>query len=249
MQVALFKRQGLHTMRYEERPKGKELQIIEPILLTEALTDQAMRQWENKRNQPITPSSGSAHRTPDALRERPPDYPGHLETVEVTRSGAPLIVRPAWPGDISLLIQLFNCLSRRTVEFRFLFTVKCLPQQWLEAFSSIDYERDVAMVASRATRYGERILGACHIFRDDEPDSGEVSTVVGDLWQRKGIGTLLLARSMVIARKLGMTNLWGLISADNKAGLAMARKFRFEKRYDPEEGLYRLERGTQVGDS
>lgn len=229
-------------MRCEKKQEVKGTGFWRDSLYRKPVSGPAMQESQNKPDQPIRPSSSFADSLFRVRGDQPSPYPRHLESVEVTRSGAPILIRPAWAGDVPLLIQLFNCLSWRSIEFRFLCNIKSLPRQWLEAFCSIDYDRDVAMVAARATRYGERIVAACHIFRDHESNSGEVALVVADPWQRKGIGTLLLARSMVIARRLGMRSIWGLVPMENKPGLALAEKFRFRRNPEREEGLYRFER-------
>ena len=74
---------------------------------------------------------------------------------------------------------------------------------------------------------------------------GEIAVVVGDIWQRKGIGSVLLEHCIQIAREIGITSLWALVSVDNSVALALAEKFGFSQKVSPDLETAELEKILQ----
>lgn len=97
------------------------------------------------------------------------------------------------------------------------------------------------MVAVEESDLRNRIIGVCRIMRKHGSVKGEIAVVVGDAWQEKGIGTLLLERSIQIARELGMRTLWGLTSCENTRVIEMAEKYGFRLKEASESGHCELE--------
>jgi acetyltransferase len=85
------------------------------------------------------------------------------------------------------------------------------------------------------------MLGLCGILRHPGSTRGELAVVVCDQWQGKGVGAKLVEISVQVARDLGMTDLWGIISPENTTMLAVAEKLGFSKRKDPHADLYEIE--------
>ncbi|HTY21908.1 MAG TPA: GNAT family N-acetyltransferase, partial [Desulfomonilaceae bacterium] len=122
-----------------------------------------------------------------------------------------------------------------------------LTPMWIKRFTHINYAQDVAMVATEETESHERILGVCRIMRQSEIIRGEIAVVVGDAWQRRGIGTILMERSISIARKLGIRSIWGIVSPENTKMLAMANKLGFSVQLDAEAGVYEMKMELSSG--
>ncbi len=175
-------------------------------------------------------------------------YPEHLQTTGFTKDGFRITVRPIMPEDAPRLVDLFSRLSKETIYFRFLADLKSLPEEWLPRFTRIDYASDVVMVAGKEIDYRERILGVCRIMRRPESTRAEMAVVVEDAWQNKGIGTIIVLRSMGIAKDVGIKVLWGNASADNVKTLIWARKLGFSSRRDPQTDLYYLEKSIADGE-
>jgi len=70
---------------------------------------------------------------------------------------------------------------------------------------------------------------------------GEMGVVVGDPWQGKGIGTILLERSLRVAQDLGIKSIWGIVARENGKMLDLARKFGFSFQLEQEGNLYEIE--------
>jgi len=168
-------------------------------------------------------------------------YPAHYQTKAFTKDGSLISIRPIRSDDEALLLDLFNRLSKDTISFRFLADLKSLPGEWLHYFTRIDYAQDVAMVAVKEIESRERILGVCRVMRKPGSTRGEIAVVVADNWQGKGIGKILLQRSIRISKELGIRVVWGIVSSENKRFLAMAEKLGFSSKLDAEAGLYEIE--------
>ena len=60
-----------------------------------------------------------------------------------------------------------------------------------------------------------RLIGVARYVRGAEPQLAEVSVVVGDDWQRRGVATLLLEQLVERARAAGITHFVALVMDDN----------------------------------
>lgn len=168
-------------------------------------------------------------------------YPSHYRTRAFIKDGSLITIQPIKPEDGPRLVEFFNSLSEASVFFRFLDKLKALPEEWVAYFTRIDYDQNVAMVAMKEIESRERILGVCRIMRKPGSARGEMAVVVGDPWQGKGIGAILLERSLGIARDLGIKAVWGIVARENGKMLDLARKFGFSTQLDQEADLYEIE--------
>lgn len=157
------------------------------------------------------------------------------------RDSLTVFIRPIKREDAHLLVEFFRCLSPRTVFLRFLTNLQALPLEWVKEFTDIDYGRDVALVALEEADLQEKIIGVCRVMRKTGSTRGEIAAVVGDAWQDRGIGTILLERTIQVARELEMRTLWGLVSSDNARVIAMAEKYGFRLKEVSESGHCELE--------
>jgi acetyltransferase len=168
-------------------------------------------------------------------------YPSQYERRFFSGDGALLLIRPIKPDDATLLVDFFDYLSEQTIFYRFLANLENLPPEWVEHFTRIDYNRDVALVVVEKSDGKDRILGVCRIMRNPGSTRGEVAIVVGDQWQGNAIGSALLSQCIQIARELGMHSLWGLLSTENSKALSLAEKFGFRPKGHSELGTMEVE--------
>ena len=141
------------------------------------------------------------------------------------REGAILRMRPLEVGDREALIALFHRCSAETKRFRFLRMVTSLPDAILDQLVSVDGRRHVALVVVHGEGDASQIVavGRYHA-RDDSSDVAEVSFLVEDTMQRKGIGTVLLDTLAEMARENGLTRFSADVLADNRTMLSVFRK-------------------------
>jgi len=163
------------------------------------------------------------------------------DTLIFTKDGNPIYIRPLKSSDADLVEDLFKSLSPRSIFFRFLRHWKSVPPEIIAYFRKIDCDLNVAMVALNGSSPEERILGLCGILRKPGSEKGELAVVVRDEWQGVGIGAELVKASLPVAKKLGMKELWGIISPENTTMIAIATKLGFRLSYHRESDIYEIE--------
>jgi acetyltransferase len=154
-------------------------------------------------------------------------YPDQLEERTRTKTGIDIFVRPIRPEDASLLVELFESLSPKSVYRRFFTPMKRLPHSMLARFTQIDYDRHIALVALSVSKSKESMLGVSRVIMERNQKVAEFSVIVSDPWQGKGIGAALLQRCLAIAKDRGIEKVMGTVLAENTQMLALGKKLGF----------------------
>jgi acetyltransferase len=154
-------------------------------------------------------------------------YPTHLVSHWRLDDGTELTIRPIRPED-ARIEQTFVCtLSPQSRYFRFMESLQELTPQMLVRFTQIDYDREMALIAT-TTRDGEEVeIAVARYGTNPDGESCEFAIVVADEWQCRGLGTRLLSLLIDHARARGLRRMEGTVLADNAAMLALARKLGF----------------------
>ena len=141
------------------------------------------------------------------------------------RDGSVLRMRPLLPGDRESLLRLFNRCSPETKRFRFLRMITSLPDSMLDQLVSVDGRENVALVVLQGKGEAEQIVAVGRYHATPERrEVAEVSFLVEDAMQRKGIGTALLDTLAEIARENGLYYFSADVLADNRTMLSVFRK-------------------------
>jgi acetyl coenzyme A synthetase (ADP forming)-like protein len=142
-----------------------------------------------------------------------------------------LRVRVAHSGDRQALIDMFSRCSTETIRFRFLHLVKALPTELLNQITTGSDSRTVALVVVQGAKGAldasstERIIAVgIYSVVEETPDVAEVSFLVEDAMQRRGIGTILLDTLAELARSSGIARFSADVMADNRTMLSVFRK-------------------------
>jgi RimJ/RimL family protein N-acetyltransferase len=125
----------------------------------------------------------------------------HLEPVErVLRDGTPVLIRALEPGDGDALRAFHQGLSPQTVYYRFFCARGALTDAEVEYFTHVDQRSRVALAAFD----GARLVAVARYDRIPGTTDAEIACVVTDAWQGRGLGTILLARLVEVARRSGV---------------------------------------------
>lgn len=165
-------------------------------------------------------------------------YPNHYESYITCKSGDKLLVRPIWPEDAPLMVELFESLSPQSIYRRFFTKLTELPQSMLARFTQIDYDREIALVAISFSGSKEKMVGVARVVSGANIKRAECAVLVADQWQRKGIGSELLKRCLEISHKRGIKEIFGIIMAGNKQMLALGKKMGLNINWCPSENEY-----------
>jgi acyl-CoA hydrolase/RimJ/RimL family protein N-acetyltransferase len=148
-------------------------------------------------------------------------YPREYETTRILNDGSSLFVRPVKPSDDKALRDMFYALSEKSIAFRFFQSIKAFPLKFIQDFTTIDFSKDMAVAALVQDLGGEQIVGVAHYFLDPATKRAEVSFLVRDDWQVKGIGTDLLKILTDIARKRGIIGFEARVLVQNQLMMAV----------------------------
>jgi RimJ/RimL family protein N-acetyltransferase len=158
-------------------------------------------------------------------------YPAHLVESTTLRDGLALTIRPIRAADIRLERAFVDGLSPSTRYQRLLSGRQLLPGE-LKRLTDIDYRRELALVAVATIDGEDRLLGVARYVRDDGVAARgcDFALVIGDAWQGRGLGELLLRRLLHAALADGIEVVGGITLSSNGPMLALAMKLGFSAR-------------------
>src|SRR5215813_10209261 len=158
------------------------------------------------------------------------------------RDGAALRVRSMRRDDRQALKDLFARCSPESIRFRFLHQVKELTEDMLDRLTDTDSSGHVALVVAQGEGRDERVVAVGRYQVEEErPGVAEVSFLVEDAMQRRGIGTLLLDALAELARERGVTRFSADVLADNRQMLSVFRKAGYGLSATTSYGVTQLE--------
>jgi acetyltransferase len=176
---------------------------------------------------------------PNRLAIKP--YPKEQEE-SLTWNGTPILLRPIRPEDEPQYRDLLSALTPEDMHFRFFCTVRQLPHSQLARLTQIDYDREMAFVATGSTADGSQgILGSVRAVADPDNIHSEFAITVRSGIQGRGLGKLLLQKIISYCRQRGTRELVGEILADNSRMLALAKQLGFRIQQEAlEPGVMRV---------
>jgi acetyl coenzyme A synthetase (ADP forming)-like protein len=158
------------------------------------------------------------------------------------RDGAVLRMRALQQDDRESLIALFNRCSPETIRYRFLRMITALPASLLDEMLAVDGQKHVALVVTQGEGEDEKIAAVgAYIAEHNRPGVAEVSFLVEDAMQRRGIGTVLLDTLAEIARAHSITRFSADVLADNRLMLSVFRKAGYALSSNISYGVTHLE--------
>lgn len=144
-----------------------------------------------------------------------------------THTGLDFEVRPARPGDVPLLMAMFDGLSPASRFQRFNRPLDDPSPESVrreaERLLAMGPEEGRLWIASVAQPGGGSRPIAVIRYNVIPPDVAEVGLSVGDAWQRQGVGSALLRFVVEQAAAAGIRLLSGLFRQDNPAVRALLR--------------------------
>ena len=154
-------------------------------------------------------------------------YPADLERDVPLRDGGTIHLRPIRPDDGRRLQAFHGRLSRDSIFFRFFSPLPILTDERAAYFTTVDYDRRLAIVAVERDENGaEQIVGVVRYDRSDE-SSAEFALIVEDRYQHHGIGSTLLVALVEAARARGLRTLAGDVLAENRRMIGLLRESGF----------------------
>jgi acetyltransferase len=154
-------------------------------------------------------------------------YPTHLVSTWQPASGPAVTLRPVRPEDAEMEQAFVRSLSPESRYFRFMDTLRELTPSMLVRFTQIDYDREMAFVATVPEGAGEAEIGVCRYVANPDGESCEFAIVIADDWHRKGLGRRLMGQLIDVARARGLRSMIGHVLAENRGMLQLCQGLGF----------------------
>ncbi|HJW27462.1 MAG TPA: GNAT family N-acetyltransferase [Rhodocyclaceae bacterium] len=208
-----------------ELPWVKELEI-NPLLMDEA-----------------GPIAADARIVIDSALGRERERYGHLAIYPYPTSlvqewqleGRTVTVRPVRPEDAPLEQEFVRSMSEESRRFRFMDSTTELPPTLLARFTQIDYNREMALIATVHEDGKDREIGSARYALSPDGESVEFALAVADELQRCGLGRRLMAMLMDCARQSGYRAMVGDVLTDNAKMLGLVESLGFSILPHPED--------------
>ena len=156
------------------------------------------------------------------------------------------VLRPIRPEDAHGLQTFIQGLSERSRYMRFVSMMRELTPRMLARYTQIDYHRELALVVTTRVpnpadrgRETEIIIGLAHYLRHADGQGAEYALVIGDDWQRLGLGGCLMKKLLVAAREQGLEYIDGVVLTENRPMLELMKQLGFVSERDTEDSSVR----------
>ncbi len=169
-------------------------------------------------------------------------YPRRLVQAKKFKDGSPWTLRPIRPEDAEPLQDFIRGLSDESRYMRFVSMMRELTPRMLARYTRIDYDRELALVATvqepnpeNRGHVREVIIGLAHYLRNPDGRGAEYALVIGDNWQRRGLGAQLMGGLIQAAEAQGLTYIDGVVLASNRPMLTLMTSLGFQNDHDEED--------------
>jgi len=148
-------------------------------------------------------------------------YPVHLIQEWQTNDGKVVTIRPIRPEDADMEQEFVKNMSDESRYYRFMDTMRELTQTMLVRFTQIDYDREMALVATIADKGADakegrdKQIGVARYVVNPDGESVEFALAVGDDWQKCGVGRKLMTALIECARMKGYRAVVGDVLSTN----------------------------------
>ncbi len=138
-----------------------------------------------------------------------------------------LLLRPIKPEDAPLLAEMYATISEEAFHGRFFQSSRKASQGMCERQCSIDYDREMGIVAEVKENGKKRIIGMGILITEPGQKSGEFAILVHDDYQGKGLGYKLIDMLIGIAQDKGLEEIFGIVLTKNRRMLSVCKMLGF----------------------
>lgn len=150
---------------------------------------------------------------------------GDLESRRLTLADGRYLLRPLHPSDIRRLQEFFYSHTLETIQMRYGYAVTRMPRERAYDLVNVDQSHDLALAIFETQGPRAIIHAVGRYYLDPDGKSAEVAFVVRESKRRCGMASTLMDAILAVARKRGLTSVWGRVRKDNLPMLALFRRY------------------------
>ncbi len=154
-------------------------------------------------------------------------YPAELVTSWQSKAGEAVTLRPIRPEDAAIEQTFVRNLSAESRRFRFMDTLRELTPRMLARFTQIDYDREMALIATVVRDASEVEIGVCRYITNPDGSSCEFAIVVADDQQGRGLGRRMMTQLIEVALTRGLQTMIGYVLGSNRSMLSLCQSLGF----------------------
>ena len=163
-------------------------------------------------------------------------YPRHLIETLPWDQGGTLTLRPIRPEDEARHLDFFHKLDPEDVRMRMFSARRSLEHSELARLTQIDYEREMAFLATVTNADGaEETIGSVRGISDPNNDEAEFAVIVRSDMKGRHLGWVLMDKLIRYLRANGTQRVVGTILKENAGMLDLARSLGFVITRHPED--------------
>jgi acetyltransferase len=168
-------------------------------------------------------------------------YPKELEETVFLNTGRKVLLRPIRPEDEPAHLAFLDRLAPQDLYFRFFSAVNKFDHARLARFTQIDYDREMAFIATAPGEHGApETLGVVRTVCDADNISAEFAVVVRTDLKGQGLGRLLLDKIIQYCRARGTLCIVGEVLRENTVMLELAKRAGFREEFRAGTGTVSL---------
>jgi acetyltransferase len=146
----------------------------------------------------------------------------------ITWQEKPLLLRPIKPEDGPEHLDFFNALDPEDVRYRMFIRVRELQPSQLARLTQIDYDREMAFIATRQREQGGwETLGVARAIADPDNVTAEFAIIVRSDLKGLGLGKILMAKLIDYCRSRGTQRIEGEALSHNLRVINLASRLGF----------------------
>lgn len=156
-------------------------------------------------------------------------YPQHLEESTLWH-GQPLTIRPIRPEDEAQHLAFLRQMTPEDIRMRVFYSRRHIEHTELARLTQIDYNREMAFIATRPTPDGgSETVGVVRATVDPDNDAAEFGLLIRSDLKGGGLGRMLMLKMIDHLRRRGTQRLVGTVLRVNVGMLGLAQALGFEE--------------------
>ena len=153
-------------------------------------------------------------------------YPRQLEET-IDWHGERLTIRPIRPEDEAAHSALIAAMTADDLRLRFFGAVSGFDHTQLARMTQIDYDREMALIATTGEGSAAVTLGVVRTITDPDNECAEFAVAVRSDLKGKGLGRMLMERMVAYVRARGTRWIVGEVLRENAPMLSLVKKLGF----------------------